>query len=146
MSTAERVLSKFSPLRLDRPPDLDKYRNWKAAANTLGGAALSAVLGMVTAAVGGEVAVAGVNLIPTLGVVQAFIRNMSDTESRRQDMIAERLAQVGEGTVVDGEGDPIQTAIEISYIMDNPTTDFTSEPLGESNYDPGDDWEVNVVG
>ncbi|WOL31285.1 hypothetical protein, partial [Microcoleus phage My-WqHQDG] len=146
MGSAEKLLSKFSPLRLDRPMDMDKYKNWKAAANTIGGAVLSSVLGMVTAAVGGHVAVHGTNLIPSLGVVENFVRSMADTESRRQDMIAERLAQVGEGTVMDGEGDPLRAAIEVSYTMDNPTTDFSAYPMGESDYSAGDDWEVNVVG
>jgi hypothetical protein len=146
MGGAEKLLSKFSPLRLDRPMDMDKYKNWKAAANTIGGAVLSSVLGMVTAAVGGHVAVHGTNLIPSLGVVENFVRNMADTESKRQDMIAERLAQVGEGTVMDGEGDPLRASIEVSYTMDNPTTDFSAYPMGESDYSTGDDWEVNVVG
>ncbi len=146
MGTAEKLLSKFSPLRLDRPMDIDKYKSWKAAANTIGGAVLSSVLGMIGSVVGGEVAVHGTNLIPTLGVVERFVRNMADTETRRQDMIAERLAQVGEGTVVDDQGDPLVAAIEVSYTMDNPTTDFTAYPMGESDYSAGDDWEVNVVG
>jgi hypothetical protein len=101
---------------------------------------------MVGSVIGGEVAVHGTNLIPSLGVVERFVRNMADTESRRQDMIAERLAQVGEGTVMDEYGDPLVAAIEVSYVMDNPTTDFTAYPMGETSYSAGDDWEVNVVG
>ena len=126
--------------------DLDKYKGWKAAANTLGGAVLSSVLGMLTSVIGGEVAVQGTNLIPSLGIVENFVRSMSETESKRQDMIGERLAQVGEGTVMDDDGDPMRAAIEVSYVMDNPTTDFSAYPSGESDYSEGDDWEVNVVG
>jgi hypothetical protein len=146
MQVGERVMSKFSPLRLDRPMDIDKYKSWKAAANTIGGAVLSGVLGTVMSLIGGEVAVHGANLIPSLGVVESFVRSMSDTETRRQEMLDERLAQVGEGTVVDGDGDPLRTAIEVSYVMDNPTTDFSASPTGEVDYYAGDDYEVNVVG
>lgn len=146
MQLGERVMSKFSPLRLDRPMDIDKYKGWKAAANTIGGAVLSGVLGTVMSVIGGEVAVRGADLIPSLGVVESFIRNMGDTETRRQEMLDEKLAQVGEGTVVDGDGDPLRTAIEVSYVMDNPSTDFTADPMGEVDYSAGDDYEVNVVG
>lgn len=146
MNMGERILSKFSPLRLDRPMDIDKYKSWKATANTIGGAVLSGVLGTVMSLLGGEVAVHGANLIPSLGVVEGFVRNMADTETRRQGMLDERLAQVGEGTVVDGDGDPLRTAIEVSYVMDNPSTDFTAYPMGEVDYYAGDDYEVNVVG
>lgn len=145
MQASERVMSKFSPLRLDRPMDMDKYKGWKAAANTIGGAVLSGVLGVLGSVIGGEVAVHGANLIRTLGVVESFVRSMSDTETRRQEMLDERLAQVGEGTVMDGDGDPLRTAIEISYVMDNPTTDFSAYPTGEVDYYAGDDYEVNVV-
>jgi hypothetical protein len=146
MQVGERVMSKFSPLRLDRPMDIDKYKGWKATANTIGGAVLSGVLGTVMSLIGGEVAVHGANLIPSLGVVESFVRNMGDTETRRQEMLDERLAQVGEGTVVDADGDPLRTAIEVSYVMDNPSTDFTAYPVGEVDYYAGDDYEVNVVG
>lgn len=146
MQVGEKVMSKFSPLRLDRPMDMDKYKGWKATANTIGGAVLSGVLGTVMSLIGGEVAVHGANLIPSLGVVESFVRSMSDTETRRQEMLDEKLAQVGEGTVVDGDGDPLRTAIEVSYVMDNPGTDFSAYPTGEVDYYAGDDYEVNVVG